>query len=599
MSMRISGLASGMNIDDIIAKLMKANRAPLEKLTQKRQVLEWKRDEYRTLNNKILELRNKAFDMRLGASYSAYKTQNSNESAANVTASPSASIGTYSLQVKQLASSASLTSTRAIGAGNEQMEIVGIDADTTLTITGNKGAATITVNPGETIAELVRKVNQQTTKTGVKANYDATLDGFFFTTGQTGSSSVIKLESSDSRMITNVLGMTGKETFTGTETFEDGVNQVIDSSLTTPSSLDIHLDGDTYSFSVNQYTTIGSLINDINGSGLKDAGVTAYINKDNQLVIEKPSGDPIIIDDNTGKLGFEDTGLSPATPDSTVTTVGVTGQDAIVMFNGLEGRYATNTIDINGLTITAKEVMATASQVTVTQDVDGVFENIKSFVDKYNEMIDMINTELSEKKYRDYKPLTEEQRKEMDKEDIERWEEKAKSGLLNGDEVLRSAIYSLRNALTNAVEGLADGDSKVLSDLGITTGSYLDKGRLTIDETKLRQAIAEKPEQIEALFTKDDGVEGAQSTDGLAVRLYQEADAVIEAIKEKAGTASSVDDSYSIGRDLTDITKQVANWQRILQNMESRYYKQFNAMEQAINQMNQQSAYLAQQFGGI
>lgn len=43
MAIRISGLASGMDIDDIVSKLMKTERVPLDKLTQKKQTLEWQR----------------------------------------------------------------------------------------------------------------------------------------------------------------------------------------------------------------------------------------------------------------------------------------------------------------------------------------------------------------------------------------------------------------------------------------------------------------------------------------------------------------------------------------------------------------------------
>ena len=50
MVTRIGGLASGMDIDTLVSDLMKAERLPLDKLTQKKQILEWQRDDYRSMN---------------------------------------------------------------------------------------------------------------------------------------------------------------------------------------------------------------------------------------------------------------------------------------------------------------------------------------------------------------------------------------------------------------------------------------------------------------------------------------------------------------------------------------------------------------------
>lgn len=63
-------------------------------------------------------------------------------------------------------------------------------------------------------------------------------------------------------------------------------------------------------------------------------------------------------------------------------------------------------------------------------------------------MIDMVNGKLTEKKYRDYTPLTEEQKKDMTEKQIELWEEKAKSGLLRGDTILSGATNQMRTDFT-------------------------------------------------------------------------------------------------------------------------------------------------------
>ena len=53
-------------------------------------------------------------------------------------------------------------------------------------------------------------------------------------------------------------------------------------------------------------------------------------------------------------------------------------------------------------------------------------ENIKSFVEKYNEIVEMIEEKLRETRYRDYLPLTDEEREKLTEKQQEQWEEKAK-----------------------------------------------------------------------------------------------------------------------------------------------------------------------------
>src|SRR5690606_9679635 len=99
--------------------------------------------------------------------------------------------------------------------------------------------------------------------------------------------------------------------------------------------------------------------------------------------------------------------------------------------------------------------------------------------------------ELKETRYRDFAPLTQEQRDEMSEDEIKRWEERARSGMLRSDQLLGSVLSNLRSALSKAVEGLPGGDLKHLSQIGITTGAWSEQGKLYIDEAKLKDAIAE------------------------------------------------------------------------------------------------------------
>lgn len=54
------------------------------------------------------------------------------------------------------------------------------------------------------------------------------------------------------------------------------------------------------------------------------------------------------------------------------------------------------------------------------------------------------------------------------------------------------------------------------------------------------------------------------------------------------------DAQYAIGKNLVDTESRISTWKRKLEDIEARYWKQFTAMEQAINKANQQSSMFMQ-----
>ena len=620
-NMRISGLASGMDTEKMVADLMKAARIPFDRLSQSKTQLEWQRDAYRSINTKLLEFRNIAFDMKLNSSYNSKKAISSSESAISVSGTASAVEGIYKIQVTQLAETAKLKSDGPVGAKSLQgldttLGSLSLDSDTTLTIGGAKGTATINVKQTDSVDLLVKAINNQSTKTGVKVSYDATLDHFFFSSSATGADANVKLQSGNSSLLDDIFKIASPEDdiqgslLTGAQVFANGIATKVNDSLTSEQEIKIAFDGASVSLKVDKNTTIGNLIDQINNSDVGKKGVSAFLNADNKLAFTNPGDNtvnPIVITDETSdsndllfNLGWHDSdGNNSYDPTSrSYYEVSDYGLDAKIEFNGVKGEYATNSFSINGMNFTAKQVMTSTADITVTQDTDGIYEKIKNFVDKYNELIDSINNQLVEKKYRDFFPLSEEQKKDMKEDDIKKWEEKARSGLLRSDQMLTSALSGFRISLSSVVTGLSSGSMKQLSQIGITTGDYSEKGKLYIDPTALKKAIAEHPEEIDALFTANDNNKDSAAGDGLATRLVDQLDSLMNNIKTKAGTVSSVDSSYTMGKRLRDYNKRIEDMTLKLDGLETKYYNQFTAMEKYINQMNAQSAYLMQQFGG-
>ncbi|MCT1902293.1 flagellar hook-associated protein 2 [Oceanobacillus sojae] len=269
-------------------------------------------------------------------------------------------------------------------------------------------------------------------------------------------------------------------------------------------------------------------------------------------------------------------------------------QNAKFTYNGA---YTVETQDnhyqLNGVTFQFLNKTDGEATLNVTNDIDHTVDKIKEFVEAYNEIVDKINESQREQVYRDFPPLTDEQKSDMTEREIELWEEKAKSGMLKGEAALSSGLTSMRSSWYSTVKN--DGAFSSLTELGIeTTADYMDGGKLVIkDEAKLRDALADDPESVQKLFSNNVEGEGR----GLINRLEDAVEGTISQINQRAGKATSVSlDGYALGKRMEDINSRIENFERRLEKVESRYWKQFSEMERAISMMNQQSDMLMSNF---
>ena len=328
---------------------------------------------------------------------------------------------------------------------------------------------------------------------------------------------------------------------------------------------------------------------------------------------------------NLGQAIFgKNVGTMDGNDDYTVTK----GQDAIIYvdYDGeggsepVEITRSSNTFDIDGLTVTVKGTFGmnednsgvdpTSEAVTFGAEVDAdkILEAVKQMITDFNEIISISNTELSEKRNRDYAPLTDEQKEEMTEDQIKAWEEKAKAGMLFNDSDLKSFTSSIRFIFSSDSETI-----KLFEDMGITTSSsYSDHGKLSFDETKFRAALASDPETISDLFTRTE--ETTVGSDGTSV-VTQKA-GIMNQIKDVfdkyAGTSGAVKGVFvqiagatesplsmldnSLLDQMNDIDDEIDRLQDKLETETERYYSQFTSLETFISQMNSQSSWLSSQF---
>lgn len=173
-AIRLSGLASGIDTEAMIKKLMQAERLPVDRLSQKKQILTWERDAYREINRSLLEFRTAASDMLLSKNYQSKTVMSSNPTALTVTASPGAPAGSVTIdKIEQLASAASVTLVAASGkksaATLEESGLFTKDADgkinvqiNTFDATGKAVTETLKLDATQKISDLTAVINGKT-----------------------------------------------------------------------------------------------------------------------------------------------------------------------------------------------------------------------------------------------------------------------------------------------------------------------------------------------------------------------------------------------------------------------------------------------------
>ncbi|WP_231575241.1 flagellar filament capping protein FliD [Paenibacillus sp. FSL P4-0081] len=359
-----------------------------------------------------------------------------------------------------------------------------------------------------------------------------------------------------------------------------------------PESFDLYINKTTITFKASD--TISSVISKINGD--KTANVKAtfddlsgkftVVAKDygttNNIILTDKNGETKTSNPFLGLLGITSSKIIAATNAEIVVTNTSDPTAAQTYYP------ENNKVTVNGVVITAQvRSNGENSKITTETDPTVAVTNIKAFIEDYNTLIGSLNSLISEEKYRDYAPLTDEQKADMKETDITNWTEKAKSGLLKNDDIIKQALSSMREMITDKLG--------VLSAYGITTGSYFDKGKLVLDETKLKQAIANNPQGIQDILQ---GPSSATDS-GLFDTLAKKIDGSLDLLNKRAGTdrySTDITTSFKtesvMGKKLKEYNTRISSMLTMLDNAETRYYKQFTAMETAMSKLQSQSSNL-------
>ena len=423
--------------------------------------------------------------------------------------------------------------------------------------------------------------------------------------------------SADSKELQNALGITSTQSnkiSTGSSLWENRVklglgkydtkeklNEALENFIVNGAKID----------NITADTTVDGLLTAINNN--KDAGVTAtYLGSANKFVLssnEKGLGRKITL----GPKPQNPTEAANPTDAANIIFGGKgmeshdgTDGEMSILYNGVQTTItsSSNTFSIDGLDIRATNTFNTGSATaeggvsfTASADTEKVTETVKKFIEAYNAMIDEVRTQATTRPDSNYKPLTEDQKNEMNENSIKNWENKAKEGILYNSSALKDLNNATQGIFSSMMMNGVSYDD--LEKIGISfSDDYTAGGKIVFDEEKFKTAMDSDPEKVSDLFTGTHGIVNTidSTLSTYATRYASRNGNSYGVLIEEAGSEklSLTLTNNSIYKELKDMQETITNLQSQLSTEQDRYISQFTQMERLINQMNSQSSYLSQ-----
>lgn len=557
MPIRLSGINSGLDTDAIVKELVSAYSLKTEKYEKQQTKLEWKQDAWKSLNTKIYGLYTNISNLRFESAYNLKKTTLSDSTKATVTAESSAVTGTQKLNVIQTAQASYLTGGyigKDVTASSTMKDLGYTGGNTAIKVKNQSGEeTTIEINADTKISDIIGKFKDA----GLNANFDTNNNRIFLSAKESGAAGEFDLvaENSDAYSILSTLGLASKE-----DAAEDIKRQA------------------------NEYNKLYAENQSLKNSGATDEATTKRLE---ELKEKLASFDADIKAVAGGVKKAEDV----VKEDMLATKI--EGQDAIIKVNGVQFTSASNTFQVNGLTIEAQAVTGDGDKNAVTistaVDTQGIYDKIKDFLTEYNSVINEITKLYNADSAKDYEPLTDEEKDAMSDEQIEKWEEKIKSSLLRRDNSLGNIMNAMVNSMSQTFE--INGEKLSLGNFGISTLGFLnaaeneqyafhidgdeDDENTSGKKDKLMAAIQENPDQLMEFMKK------------LTSNLYTAIDDKMKSTE--LSSAYKVYNDKEMDKEAKEIEDLIKKWNEKIADQEDAYFKKFSQMEVALSKLQSQT----------
>lgn len=238
----------------------------------------------------------------------------------------------------------------------------------------------------------------------------------------------------------------------------------------------------------------------------------------------------------------------------------VTGRNLDVLFEDVPVTDEDNNLDelVENVSFVIKRAEpGTRIQVNVDFDIDATIGAIKSFVEKYNQIVKFAG--------------------DQSKNPAE-----GKPGPLSGDSSVRQVMRGLQESLFPA--GLGGQKYQTLADVGITTNPKT--GELQLDESKVRAALTDDYESVAQLFIRSKSGTGIGDRVADKIRTYR--DPAVGVIKSRLRGLDNIIQSQD---------KDIEKRERQLGDKEQAIKRRFAALESQVNSLQAQGSVLATKFG--
>lgn len=324
-------------------------------------------------------------------------------------------------------------------------------------------------------------------------------------------------------------------------------------------TFDLTVGGVTKQITLAAGATYSDLATAINNSG---AGVTASVVTDNngtRMVMKGATGtaNAFTLAKTSGDAALDAFTWNGA---SGGMARPVEAKDSIIVLDGVEQTYSTNTIDtaIANLRIDLnKAVPGTKVTLATTEPTTSMRDLVVEFVDAYNTLMKALNTATAT------------------------GTDQSTAGVLNGEASIRDMKRQLSSMTSTALA--ASGTFRTLSDIGVGTNR---DGTLTLDTAQLDKAIAADPSAITQMLNPS---VKSSTTPGLAGLM----DGVRDKIQMTDGPLKSTQKKFE--KLSEELSKQLEKLDTQMTNYEEQLTKTYSAMESRLTALKATQSYLEQQ----
>lgn len=501
-TVEMTGLASGMDTKNIVKQLMEIERKPIYLKQDEIQKAQGEKKHWQEIGKQVKSLKTTSMDMNTNNPFKKKVSTVSEEKFASVELGPNARKGTFVLEEIKLAKAGSATSNGSVklAGGNDynitsgKLDVRGVNTkliDMFLSPFGKMefdkigfklNNKEIGINSADTLGTFINKIN--TSGAGVKAKFDAPNRQFRI---ESANGKPLEMNADDKGFLKGL----EIDKFAGQK-----VENLVEPDYKKKISDVGGLRGvERGFFTINDYTvevnpntdSIKEIVDKMNKAG---SPVKAYFDgvSGKMSIVASSAGDDLVFQDDTSNLMKV---LGYVKDDGKKATV-YEGQKASFTMDGIKYERNSNEITLDGMKVNLKGNTPAGETITVKvdDDIDGMVEKIKKFVDEYNTTINLLGSKT------------------------------VKDAPLQGDSTANNLANNLRTYVSSSVNGIESKYSQ-LALIGI--GTVGKEPALVLNEEKLRKALSENTTEVEKLFVQmssGKGNERISNGDGARTTFY-------------------------------------------------------------------------------